>query len=1467
VICSGPTGHARDITSDSQGNIYAHDASGIAKISPNGTVTPLVTFSGNPLFTNGSGVGGIALDGLGNIIFVDNVEDSIYRVKTDGTNFTQVAAFPAPSPSETQDTYVTLDQSGNYIVVSDDNGAAKIYRFTTAGAPTTLATYQGKGTTGVVVDSNGNILFIDDLGNAIDSFTGETTNIVASGSALCCAPVGMTIDQTTGTIVTGLPSANGLLRVSQAGAITIVLSGSPLNYPQSVTQIPRLAAPQITQTTVPGGTVAAAYGPVTLTATGGSGSYTWSARFLPPGITISTAGVLSGLPSTAGTYLPNIVVTDTVSQLTASINPSFVISAGAPPPPSLSISGSTSFIGVVAGGSVSATFSGSGGTPPYTFSATGLPSGVTLSSGGTLSGTASTAGSFSASVQVTDSRGASASTSITISVLGLTTTVLPAGTASQFYSGSLAAVGGTQPYSFSAAGLPAGLSIGGNGTVSGTVKSAGTFTFTVKVSDNAGLSVSGSVSVTFSQPKPLSIPSGSLAPGTVGSPYSATLSATGGYSPYTWSVSMGSAPPGLSLGSAGTLSGVPTMPGSFSFGVMATDNSGAVTTASATVTIQPLPLTITTQALPAGVTGLGYPPQTLAAAGGTMPYTWAVTAGNLPAGLALSTGGMLTGMPTAIGSSSFTVTVTDASGKKGTAGFTVQVMQPSPNVILTTSSLTFSLMSPATMPPPAQQIGVQSTQPSQQISYTVSASPAAPWLSLSNGTTTPDTISVSLSGAALTLAAGTYQTTLSVTCTSQVCAGNTQTASVSLNVVASPPQLSVLTDLLSFGSSTSATQSLTQSISVQNSGGGSLGIASVSCEASWCSAGGVPGSLAGGVGASIPVTINPTLLTAGFFRTQVDITSSAGRASVPIAVLISAVSTITLAPAGQQFAMQQGGAPGNPGGSFLITVVNGSALSWSASVQPGAPWLSLSNTSGSSTATSPGSVGYSINSSAATLAPGAYYGIITVVSSSAVNSPQNFEVVLSVAAPSTPVVPDVQPAGLLFITPLGGTPAPQTVTVYSGSTAGSGFQASATTTSGGSWLSVSPITGTASSGSAGVTQVTVNAASLKVGSYSGQVNYSLSATAVRSVNVTVIVTPPGTTGQFVTGKATDGVTSKASSCTPTKLVPVQTGLVNNFSAAVAWPVPLSIVLADDCANLITNGQMVATFSNGDPPLPLTLADSSKGIYSGTWTPRSSTSQMIVVAHASASGYPAATAQVVGSTTPNAAPVLTPHSTLHSFDPLVGASLAPGTIIQIYGQSLATGTVQPTTIPLPTSMNGTQVIIGGTPAPLYFVSPGQINAQLPFELTAGNQYSVLIMVNGALTTPDSITLSQATPGMAAFGDGTLIAQHGDGTLVSAASPARSGEYLVAYLAGMGPTNAEPASGAASPVSPLALPMAMPMLTINGKPYPIAFAGLTPGLVGLYQMNFQVPPGLPAGDITLVVTQGSQTSNQTVLPYTP
>jgi uncharacterized protein (TIGR03437 family) len=215
------------------------------------------------------------------------------------------------------------------------------------------------------------------------------------------------------------------------------------------------------------------------------------------------------------------------------------------------------------------------------------------------------------------------------------------------------------------------------------------------------------------------------------------------------------------------------------------------------------------------------------------------------------------------------------------------------------------------------------------------------------------------------------------------------------------------------------------------------------------------------------------------------------------------------------------------------------------------------------------------------------------------------------------------------------------------------------------------------------------------------------------------------------------------------------------------------------------------------------------------------------------------------------------------NPQPGASLAPGTIVQVYGSGLAPSTLQ-TSLPLPTIVNGTIAIIGGIQAPLYYVSDGQLNAQLPFELTPGRQYQILISANGALTTPDTIDVEAATPGVAMLGNGAVIAQHADSSYVTPASPAHAGETLTIYLAGMGLTDVTVKTGQLSPSTPLAHPDIAPTVTVNGENAAIAFAGLTPQSVGLYQINFQVPSDAPSGSLPLIVSQGTALSNTSSLP---
>jgi uncharacterized protein (TIGR03437 family) len=212
----------------------------------------------------------------------------------------------------------------------------------------------------------------------------------------------------------------------------------------------------------------------------------------------------------------------------------------------------------------------------------------------------------------------------------------------------------------------------------------------------------------------------------------------------------------------------------------------------------------------------------------------------------------------------------------------------------------------------------------------------------------------------------------------------------------------------------------------------------------------------------------------------------------------------------------------------------------------------------------------------------------------------------------------------------------------------------------------------------------------------------------------------------------------------------------------------------------------------------------------------------------------------------------------------GAPIAPGTIEAIYGTNLAPQiTLDGSTIPLNTTLGQTSVGIGGLPAPLFYVGPGQINAQVPFELTAGKPYQVIVNANGAMSAASPIQLTSDAPGIFQYPAGQVIAQHlGDYSVITETSPAEPGEYIVFYLAGMGLTSPAVASGNASPSTSALLDAAA--LTLNGAPVPILYAGLTPTAVGLYQVDLQVPANAPNGDLPLVLTQTSGLIARTILP---
>jgi len=263
------------------------------------------------------------------------------------------------------------------------------------------------------------------------------------------------------------------------------------------------------------------------------------------------------------------------------------------------------------------------------------------------------------------------------SPLSITTSSLPNGTGGTSYSQTLQASGGVAPYTWSVSSgtLPAGLLLApSTGVISGTPTTVGTFSFTVQVEDAESTPESAtanlSITVNAASPAALKITTSSLPSGSVGIAYSQTLQASGGITPYTWNISSGSLPAGLSLGaSTGTISGTPTSASTSSFTVQVADSESTPQTASAmlSITISPAALAITTSSLPNGTVGTAYS-QTLQATGGVTPYTWSVSSGNLPTGLSLASAtGVISGTPTTAATSDFTVEVTDSESTPLTA--------------------------------------------------------------------------------------------------------------------------------------------------------------------------------------------------------------------------------------------------------------------------------------------------------------------------------------------------------------------------------------------------------------------------------------------------------------------------------------------------------------------------------------------------------------------------------------------------------------------------------------------------------------------------------------------------------------------------------------------------------------------------------------------------------------------------------
>ncbi|HEY4085787.1 MAG TPA: hypothetical protein VGM43_07600, partial [Bryobacteraceae bacterium] len=293
----------------------------------------------------------------------------------------------------------------------------------------------------------------------------------------------------------------------------------------------------------------------------------------------------------------------------------------------------------------------------------------------------------------------------------------------------------------------------------------------------------------------------------------------------------------------------------------------------------------------------------------------------------------------------------------------------------------------------------------------------------------------------------------------------------------------------------------------------------------------------------------------------------------------------------------------------------------------------------------------------------------------------------------------------------------------------------------------------------------------------------------------------------------------------------------------------------------TGGNVSATFNDGDAEIA--LADQGSGTWSGTWNPAHAASS-VILSLAANGGSATGSAQVSLTVKPNphamtAAAVLNAASGAQADAQVV----TPGSYVTIWGSNLAGNSDgAATSVPLPTTLNGTQVFIGGHPAPLIYAGANQINAVVSRDLQPGTSYPLMVSNGLSQSSTIMLTVAPAQPAIyTANASGTgqgVIAIVGDNVLAATTNgrPAHEGEYLTIYCNGLGAVAADngapaPQDGTATPLDNIFRTKGAVTVSFDGDEQPTQFAGLAPSMVDVYQVNVKVPAGHSGNAVALVI----------------
>jgi len=299
--------------------------------------------------------------------------------------------------------------------------------------------------------------------------------------------------------------------------------------------------------------------------------------------------------------------------------------------------------------------------------------------------------------------------------------------------------------------------------------------------------------------------------------------------------------------------------------------------------------------------------------------------------------------------------------------------------------------------------------------------------------------------------------------------------------------------------------------------------------------------------------------------------------------------------------------------------------------------------------------------------------------------------------------------------------------------------------------------------------------------------------------------------------------------------------------------------------------VVVSFDNGDPPIA--LLSTGDGTWSGTWVPRKSTTSQFTVRTTARLLQPAiqGTVDVAGLVPSNPkVPFISSGGIVSSGD--YASSPALGLLVSIFGAALSDASAAATSLPLGPQLGATSVLVSGREVPVFYVSDNQVNVIVPYDLASNAQQQFIVQRGSAISVPEKIVIFNSQPAILSTtsdgkGQGHIYKSDSTGNqiLTNSTSPAVAGDSLVMYCVGLGPVDPPVTAGEAASLTQLSKTTGLVTVTIGGLPTPVAFAGLTPGSAGLYQVNVRVPAGASTGNQVpvSVSVDGKSSSGQIVM----